>query len=342
MALSLSSSSGHDNESSLSLKDEDSINIPWLEFENSLNDFSEESYPLLILFNNKQYVERQIPQVNENLSIEDNISIEKSPSFYNIKQSDNLNDNENESIYMWKNSPRLNDDEEKISGLTGDSFSSSFEIHPNQEFDFSLNNEFNLNLDDGKNKSIVNINNENFQIEEINDKLGDSEIEIEEKKKAKINFLISKNQKNLENKTTSENKKGLEKIQNIYIGKKRENVKKDISINIKNNLKFSKINSNLREINKVTVINSKAFKCECGKVFSTEENQRLHYINIHLHEKPYNCSYCGEGFSHRNGKIYHERVYHTFIFPYPCKMCNSVFASKSAMIYHMKSKHKIN
>ena len=99
--------------------------------------------------------------------------------------------------------------------------------------------------------------------------------------------------------------------------------------------------TNLHEINKVTIISPKAFKCECGKVFSTEENQRLHYINIHLHEKPYSCSFCGEGFSHRNGKIYHERVYHTFIFPYPCKECCSAFASKSAMIYHMKSKHKI-
>ena len=124
---------------------------------------------------------------------------------------------------------------------------------------------------------------------------------------------------------------------NEYLNKKRDNNNKDQTKEIKNNyLKYN----NLHEINKVTIINSKAFKCECGKIFSTEENQRLHYINIHLHEKPYNCSYCGEGFSHRNGKIYHERVYHTFVFPYPCKECSAAFASKSAMIYHMKSKHK--
>ena len=114
-----------------------------------------------------------------------------------------------------------------------------------------------------------------------------------------------------------------------------------MSLFSKNAIKNPKLN-NLHEINKVTIINPKAYKCECGKIFSTEENQRLHYINIHLHEKPYNCSFCGEGFSHRNGKIYHERVYHTFIFPYPCKDCSCAFASKSALIYHMKSKHKVN
>ena len=126
-------------------------------------------------------------------------------------------------------------------------------------------------------------------------------------------------------------------FKNEYIGKKREIEKK---IKDPGQIAKNKKMNNLHEINKVTIISPKAFKCECGKIFSTEENQRLHYINIHLHEKPYNCSYCGEGFSHRNGKIYHERVYHTFTFPYPCNECNSAFASKSAMIYHKKSKHK--
>ena len=169
------------------------------------------------------------------------------------------------------------------------------------------------------------------------------------KKKSKINFFVSKKDSNIlidiENniKFSGEKKdlKNQDVSKNNFIGKKREKDNKEKPQIQKNQLKNKKIN-NLNEINKVTVISPKAFKCECGKIFSTEENQRLHYINIHLHEKPYNCSFCGEGFSHRNGKIYHERVYHTFIFPYPCKECSSAFASKSAMIYHMKSKHKIN
>ena len=127
---------------------------------------------------------------------------------------------------------------------------------------------------------------------------------------------------------------------NNFIGKKREKDNKEKPQIQKTQIKNKKIN-NLNEINKVTVISPKAFKCECGKIFSTEENQRLHYINIHLHEKPYNCSFCGEGFSHRNGKIYHERMCHTFIFPYVCKKknCQKSFASHSALNYHMKTKH---
>ena len=164
----------------------------------------------------------------------------------------------------------------------------------------------------------------------------------EEKKKVKVNFFVSKKEDkvliNIDNNSKSfDEPKNGEILKNEYIGKKRE---KENQIS-KNCTKNNKIN-NLHEINKVTIISPKAYKCECGKIFSTEENQRLHYINIHLHEKPYNCSFCGEGFSHRNGKIYHERVYHTFIFPYPCKECTSAFASKSAMIYHMRTKHKVN
>ena len=335
--ISLSSSSGQ-NESSFSQKEEDSNIIILPENDNLINDFSEEFGPLLRLFNEKSPIDIPISQINQsNISIDDNISIEKSSSFYNIKQFDNLNDsNELESIYMWPNSFRLNENEEKLSG---DSFSSSFEIHPNQEIDILEMNEFYLNSSDGKNNSIIEFNNIKYPVEEINEKSKNSQ--IDEKKKTKINFLISKNNKNeinLENnKTLSEDKKNIENIQRQYIGKKRGDEKKNPSLFQKNKLK-----NHLREINKVTVINSKAFKCECGKVFSTEENQRLHYINIHLHKKPYNCSFCGEGFSHRNGKIYHERVYHTFIFPYKCELCSSAFASKSAMVYHMKSKHKIN
>lgn len=111
-----------------------------------------------------------------------------------------------------------------------------------------------------------------------------------------------------------------------FLAKKRKN----LNNKEKNNLQKKSINSQ-----KV-----KTFLCECGKVFSTEENKRFHYINVHLHKKPFHCDYCQEEFSHRNGKIYHERVHHTFILPYNCIECNSAFASKSALKYHLKSKHK--
>ena len=328
------------NESPLIQCDEDSSKNIWQDSENTLNDFLEES-PFSI------YLYDKTPLSNSklNISMDENISVDKSSSFNQSKDTYNLNES-NEFECLFLNMPKLNEDEEKMSRFSGDSFLSSLEITPNQEFINFENNEFNFNIiDGGKNDSI------DISIKEPIDEMKEKEKEkeslnkndlIEDKKKAKINFFVSKKDNNISNNPENKNNnKDLEKkkiSENEYLCKKREKNNKNQSSDIRKNIKYN----NLHEINKVTIINPKAYKCECGKIFSTEENQRLHYINIHLHEKPYNCSFCGEGFSHRNGKIYHERVYHTFIFPYPCKLCNSAFASKSAMIYHIKSKHKIN
>jgi hypothetical protein len=330
------------NESPLVQCDEDSSKNIWQDSENTLNDFLEES-PFSI------YLYDKTPLSNSklNISVDENISVDKSSSFNQSKDTYNLNES-NEFECLFLNMPKLNEDEEKMSRFSGDSFLSSLEITPNQEFINFENNEFNFNIiDGGKNDSIdISIKE---PIDEMKEKEKEKEKEslnkndlIEDKKKAKINFFVSKKDNNISNNPENKNNnKDLEKkkiSENEYLCKKREKNNKNQSSDIRKNIKYN----NLHEINKVTIINPKAYKCECGKIFSTEENQRLHYINIHLHEKPYNCSFCGEGFSHRNGKIYHERVYHTFIFPYPCKLCNSAFASKSAMIYHIKSKHKIN
>ena len=330
------------NESPLIQCDEDSSKNIWQDSENTLNDFLEES-PFSI------YLYDKTPLSNSklNISMDENISVDKSSFFNQSKDTYNLNES-NEFECLFLNMPKLNEDEEKMSRFSGDSFLSSLEISPNQEFINFENNEFNFNIiDGGKNDSIdISIKE---PIDEMKEKEKEKEKEslnkndlIEDKKKAKINFFVSKKDNNISNNPENKNNnKDLEKkkiSENEYLCKKREKNNKNQSSDIRKNIKYN----NLHEINKVTIINPKAYKCECGKIFSTEENQRLHYINIHLHEKPYNCSFCGEGFSHRNGKIYHERVYHTFIFPYPCKLCNSAFASKSAMIYHIKSKHKIN
>ncbi len=87
----------------------------------------------------------------------------------------------------------------------------------------------------------------------------------------------------------------------------------------------------------------KIYKCICGKEFHTKENQKLHFQNIHLKQKPYKCSFCDCRFSHRNGKTYHERIFHTFILPYKCNFegCKCQFASKSALNYHIKNKHSM-
>ena len=316
---------GQKNESVYLPNDEDS-NFIFPDFENTINDFSVESGHSSKQTYEKSKIERQLPSINySNMSIDENLSIDKSSlSFIQSKDASYLNDI-NEFRFLL-NIPKLYEEDEKFSG--SDSFLSNLEL-PNQEFINSEINDYNLNLIDEEGKRDKIDINVRESINEIKDKNHSIKYDlIEEKKKSKINFLVSK--KNEENNNLLNDK-------NEYINKKRSN--KNEEQQHKNNTKNIKLN--LLEINKATVINPKAYKCECGKIFSTEENQRLHYLNIHLHEKPYNCSFCGEGFSHRNGKIYHERVYHTFIFPYPCKECSSAFASKSAMIYHMKSKHKV-
>ena len=336
--------SGQDNESPILQIDEDSNNNSWPENDNTLIDIFKDSPQIFEHMNdNKPLNEKVSPSGNHsNIILDENISIDnKSLSIIpNINESNELE---------FFNMNKIYEEEEKSSGLSGDSFLSVFDFSPIQDniyFENNNNNEFNI-MDEEK-KDLFNINIKE-PIEEINknkdNKENISKNDInEEKKKAKINFFVSKKEDkiliNIDNTMKSlDNQKNSENPKKEYIGKKREKDIKNQSQISKNATKNSKIN-NLYEINKVTILNAKAFKCECGKIFSTEENQRLHYINIHLHEKPYNCSYCGEGFSHRNGKIYHERVYHTFVFPYPCKECSAAFASKSAMIYHMKSKHK--
>lgn len=135
------------------------------------------------------------------------------------------------------------------------------------------------------------------------------------------NITQSPNPEKEEQKTLDFNEK--DKIN--YLQKKRERSK---AKNKKNNLKKNNSKKN------------KKYICECGKIFSTRENKKLHYINVHLNKKPYRCDYCNFEFSHRNGKKYHERVFHTFIFPYNCKDCLMSFASNSALNYHIKTKHR--
>ena len=339
--------SGQESESTLGINDEDSNNIFGRDIRDKF-ELSEESIPFFINLNEKSLGDKNYSLINQSNNIDENISIDKIEKSFSLSQNKYIinESNENDGLFTHK----INEDAEKMSGLSGDSFI-SFDFPQNQDFIIVENesNSQNLMIDEGRNDSFDN-NIKEPLAEEIKEKLNLSKNSDNiDKKKEKINLFISRkdsyNLMNIENNNiNNDNKNNEEKKKSKFFKNKYTGKKRDIEKKIKDPGQISKDAklNNLHEINKVTIISQKAFKCECGKVFSTEENQRLHYINIHLHEKPYNCSFCGEGFSHRNGKIYHERVYHTFIFPYPCTECEKAFASKSAMIYHMKSKHKIN
>lgn len=80
------------------------------------------------------------------------------------------------------------------------------------------------------------------------------------------------------------------------------------------------------------------FECKlCMKTFKTEENLKLHILNIHQNVKPYCCSFCEKRFSHRNGKNYHERTRHTNYLPYNCPFedCEKSFPNKTSLNYHI-------
>ena len=109
---------------------------------------------------------------------------------------------------------------------------------------------------------------------------------------------------------------------------------------------FNKSNIKSYVFNNNFCIENKKNKILSNKFFDlnikhSKENQILHFRNIHLNKKPYECSFCKNKFSHRNGKTYHERIFHTFIFPYKCNIskCTKCFASKSSLNYHIKNKH---
>ena len=152
-------------------------------------------------------------------------------------------------------------------------------------------------------------------------------------------FSLISNVENLKNLMNENKKKSFQKF--IIIKPKNNSFKTSDNISTQTEDSIIKENKIRKIKKKYTKKEIKLFKCICGKVFHSKENQILHFKNIHLKQKPYKCSYCNSKFSHRNGKTYHERIFHTFILPYKCDYdnCKLSFASKSALTYHKKNKH---
>ena len=121
-------------------------------------------------------------------------------------------------------------------------------------------------------------------------------------------FQLNKQNKN-KNKylcsSSINNKKGLPQINSVeecipckfntnYINK---NIKK-INKNKESYLALKRKNKSCKR---------REFKCQekdCHKIYRTNETLKLHYMNHHLGQKPYECNYCSRRFSHRNGNRY--------------------------------------
>lgn len=324
-------SNGQENESALSLIG-DSFNFFWPGVEmDKLSEYEEEPEQIFIIgedkkkqeFINNNTFEEQKSVLLQPYPIEE-IKNEK-PNEKDLFNFDNLSNNDfNEDTPegLFENSIFGFDEKNKLSNKSGilnldnNSSFSKFIQNPVWLFDFvEMKNE------QEENYSNIKKNDPIFIIE------NNKPINKEVKEEKKIEFFIGKKRAKPDSDIIEE-----EKQVNIKKTEKKEETEeeknKDIIINKKTD-KNSKNN-----------LNPKKFICECGKIFKTDENRKLHYMNIHLHLKPYQCDYCNTKFTHRTGKIYHERIYHTFILPYICETCQTSFASKSALIYHVKAKHK--
>jgi hypothetical protein len=80
---------------------------------------------------------------------------------------------------------------------------------------------------------------------------------------------------------------------------------KEINNNI-NSLNYMKAKKRFKRVKLRENEGKYLFDCSvkgCGKKYTTKENLNLHISNVHLHVKPYNCSFCKKIFSHRNGKL---------------------------------------
>ena len=112
--------SGQESESPYGLNDEDSNNFFW----HDINDFSEESTPFSINLNEKSLNDKNSSLINQSNIIDEN-SIEKIEKSFSLNQNkDIINEsNENELEIFSLYTHKLNEDAEKMSGLSGDSFS---------------------------------------------------------------------------------------------------------------------------------------------------------------------------------------------------------------------------
>lgn len=82
-------------------------------------------------------------------------------------------------------------------------------------------------------------------------------------------------------------------------------------------------------------------KCkECGKVFSSKNNLRMHRKSAHFRpdeDVPFKCHICGRGFKYSINLTSHMQIHKE---SYSCDECGRVFASKADVKKHALNQHK--
>jgi len=78
---------------------------------------------------------------------------------------------------------------------------------------------------------------------------------------------------------------------------------------------------------------------DCKITFANKDNLKRHIKNVHMKEKPDQCSQCLKTFSDKSQLSRHIEIVHKKVKPYQCSQCLQKFSVKSSLKQHIASLH---